>query len=234
MNAASNSEVIAVDPATIADWLENDQAVLVDVRETSEYDQEHIPGALLLPMSSFDPEVFPSVPGKKVVLHCAIGKRSEAAGKMLLAEGHENVIHMTGGLKAWKAAGLEVDEPYVPHPAPEDVIPETTPQSAPALALDEFLSPPPGKVLADEFLIPHGLSAGALADASGLPRETIEGLIEARIPVTAEISIRLARRFSTAADFWLQLQVEHDLEKARHVIGGEFSPGLAPPRLVAG
>jgi len=163
-----------------------------------------------------------------------VGKRSEAAGKMLLSEGHENVIHMTGGLKAWKAAGLEVDEPYVPHPAPEEVVPLVAANDAPSIPLGEFLSPPPGKVLVEEFLTPHGFSAQALAEKTGLPVDTIKGIIEVQLPISAEISLKLARQFSTAADFWLQLQVEHDLEKARHAMGGDFSPGLAAPRLAAG
>ena len=98
-------QVQAADVLEVKQWLDRNEIVLVDVRETSEYEKEHIAGALLLPLSSFDPEFFPSLPGKKVVLHCAVGKRSEAAGKMLLNEGHDDVIHMTGGLRDWVEAG---------------------------------------------------------------------------------------------------------------------------------
>ena len=83
--------VVSADAKTVKEWYDRNEIVLIDVRETSEFDQEHIAGALLLPMSSFDPEIFPVIPGKKVVLHCAIGKRSEAAGKMLLNEGYPSV-----------------------------------------------------------------------------------------------------------------------------------------------
>ena len=96
--------VKAADVRQIKEWLDRNDILLVDVRETSEYEVEHISGALLLPLSSFDPETFPHVPGKRIVLHCAVGKRSEAAGKMLLKEGHSDLAHMTGGLEAWKAA----------------------------------------------------------------------------------------------------------------------------------
>ena len=107
MNVHIKQEVISVDAATVEKWLSEDNVVLVDVRETSEFDQEHIPGALLQPMSAFDPELFPKVPGKNVVLHCAVGKRSEAAGKMLINEGHLNIMHLSGGIRAWKDAGFE-------------------------------------------------------------------------------------------------------------------------------
>jgi len=96
---------------------------LWNVRETSEYDQEHIPGAMLSPMSTFDPELFPTVPGKKVVLHCAVGKRSEAAGKMLLNEGYDGAIHMIGGIQEWKAAGYATEVQFVVHPGPQDIVP---------------------------------------------------------------------------------------------------------------
>jgi len=92
--------VQAADVRQIKDWLDRNEILLVDVRETSEYDVEHIAGALLLPLSSFDAEFFPTLPGKTIVLHCAVGKRSEAAGKMLLNEGHEHIVHMTGGMDA--------------------------------------------------------------------------------------------------------------------------------------
>ena len=67
------SIVIPASPTDIAQWLEEDKIVLVDVREPSEYEVEHIAGALLLPLSSFEADLFPSLPGKRLVLHCARG-----------------------------------------------------------------------------------------------------------------------------------------------------------------
>jgi plasmid maintenance system antidote protein VapI len=43
-----------------------------------------------------------------------------------------------------------------------------------------------------------------------------------------ELSLRLARYFSTAADFWVHLQVEHDLERARHSVGAEIRKQIRP------
>ena len=100
--------VQTVDVKTVKDWLDENEIVLVDVRETTEYEQEHIAGALLLPLSSFEADLFPILKDKKVVIHCAVGKRSEAVGKMLIKEGRTGIIHMAGGLDAWKAAGLPV------------------------------------------------------------------------------------------------------------------------------
>ena len=78
--SSTSSGVAPASPREIARWLETGEIVLVDVREPSEYEVEHIAGALLLPLSSFEADLFPTLPGKKLVLHCAVGKRSEAAG----------------------------------------------------------------------------------------------------------------------------------------------------------
>lgn len=206
---------MSVSAATVHDWIENNQALLVDVRETSEFDKEHIPGALLLPLSVFDPELFPTIKDKKVVLHCAVGKRSESAGKMLINEGFTDIIHMTGGIEEWKKEGFETEIPY--HPPQEMKTPEPV-----------FLCPPVGEVLQQEYLGPLGLNENQLAEALGISYEMIEGLLSGNTSVTAELSLRLARYFSTAANFWLQLQIDHDLEQARFKIGAEVKKNVSP------
>lgn len=210
MGTNTKAEVVGIDVHKVNDWLEKDEIVLVDVRETSEFDQEHIPGAMLLPMSTFDPDLFPSVPGKKVVLHCAVGKRSEAAGKMLLKAGYEGAIHMTGGIQEWKAAGYATEVQFVPPTEPE------------------YVCPPPGTVLVDEFLKPLGLERAELAKDIGVTPGAIDELIDKHGSVDAELSLRLARYFSTAADFWLHLQIEHDLEKVRRKVGGDIRRQITP------
>ncbi len=224
MNLHVKPEVISVDARTVRQWLDDDQAVLVDVRETSEFDQEHIPGALLQPMSVFDPELFPTVPGKKVVLHCAVGKRSEAAGKMLLNEGHENVMHMTGGIKAWNEAGFETEIQFIPPQVPDLAPVPDQAKNNPSLVS----SAKPGKVLVDEFMTPLQLTALDLADAIGVEKSEIIAVIEGRSAVTAALSLRLARYFCTDNDFWLNLQLKCDLEEATLAIGTSLFSTITP------
>ncbi len=205
----------AVSAQIVARWLEAGDVVLVDVRETKEYDLEHIAGALLLPLSELEAEMFPVLADKPVVLHCAIGKRSAAAGRMLIGAGHAKVLHMDGGLAAWKAAGLPVEEALAPAAEAENVAPL-------------FLCPTPGAVLREEFLVPAGLTAEALAREIGVPRELLDGLLRGEHAVNAEMSLRLARYFSTAADFWLHLQADHDLERTRHALGATIRRAIRP------
>lgn len=102
-------EPTEVDPAEVHSWIQSGEVLLVDVREANEFENERIPGALLMPLSFFDGQHFPRIPGLRVVLHCAVGKRSAAAAKQLLKAGFGEGISMRGGLNAWKAAGFSVE-----------------------------------------------------------------------------------------------------------------------------
>lgn len=97
-----------LDPETVARWLSEKAIVLVDVREPAEYAAERIEGALLYPMSSFDPSALPDTGARKVVFHCGSGMRSAKAVAACEAAGIAIDSHMQGGLQAWKAAGLPV------------------------------------------------------------------------------------------------------------------------------
>jgi len=97
-----------VDPKTLADWLRQDRAVLIDVREPDEYAREHIAGARLVPLSGFDASDFAHEHGKIAVFHCNSGNRTGQAAQRLLATSFAEVYHLTGGLQGWRKAGLPV------------------------------------------------------------------------------------------------------------------------------
>lgn len=95
-----------VEGATVRDWLDAGEAVLVDVREATEYATEHVPGAIFNPLSAFDPAKVPPADGRKLVLHCRSGVRCGMAAQRLLQAGYDGTIHrLHGGLNGWKAAG---------------------------------------------------------------------------------------------------------------------------------
>ncbi len=77
----------------------------------------------------------------------------------------------------------------------------------------------PGDVLREEFMVPLGLSARALARDLGVPANRITEILNGERAVTAETAILLARRFGTSAEFWMNLQTSHDLEVAREAMG---------------
>ena len=68
----------------------------------------------------------------------------------------------------------------------------------------------PGEVLREEFMEPHGLSAGSVAKACRLPRTRIEGIASENTGVTTDIALRLEKLFGATASFWLGLQADYD------------------------
>jgi rhodanese-related sulfurtransferase len=85
-------------------------AILVDIREPSEYAREHIVGARPVPISGFDRHDFDRDRDKAVVFHCRSGSRTAAHAARILAKGFREPYALSGGIEAWKAAGLPVHE----------------------------------------------------------------------------------------------------------------------------
>src|SRR2546423_11764812 len=73
----------------------------------------------------------------------------------------------------------------------------------------------PGEVLREEYLIPLGMSARALAKALGVPANRVTEIVRAERDVSADTAIRLGRYFRTDPRFWLNLQAAYDLTKAQ-------------------
>lgn len=89
--------------------LRTGDAVVVDVREVDEFAAGHIPGAINMPLSTFQPSRLPDTGAKKLVLTCLGGKRSGMAlDKCGVAQAAVDT-HLAGGFGAWQAAGLPVE-----------------------------------------------------------------------------------------------------------------------------
>jgi addiction module HigA family antidote len=72
----------------------------------------------------------------------------------------------------------------------------------------------PGEILREEFLVPLGLSARALAKLLGVPANRLTEIMRGTRDVTADTAIRLGRYFGTDPRFWMNLQAAYDLSKA--------------------
>jgi len=97
-----------LNPLELNALLNEGKAIVIDVREATEYGAERIPGALLFPLSTFDPAYLPLDTEKQVVFHCGGGGRSKRAASSLFAHGIAESSHLAGGIRGWKAAGLPV------------------------------------------------------------------------------------------------------------------------------
>jgi rhodanese-related sulfurtransferase len=99
---------LTINAQTAKSWLDQGDTLLVDVREPDEYAREHIPGARLQPLSSFNPADLSLGSATRLVVHCASGARSARAAERLQAAGIPSVAHLAGGLPAWRDAGYDV------------------------------------------------------------------------------------------------------------------------------
>ena len=93
-------------PLEVSQGMTEGRYLLVDVREPNEVAVEAYPGAVMVPLSSFDPKGIPDPAGKQVVFACRSGKRSVTASLAAQAGGFAYDKHLAGGILAWKAAGL--------------------------------------------------------------------------------------------------------------------------------
>ena len=103
-----SARIETIDPHTLHDWIERDEALLIDVREAHEHARAHIPTAMLKPLSRLASEALPEANGRRVVVCCASGARSLMAADRMLAQHYGSVCNLDGGIAAWQLAGYEV------------------------------------------------------------------------------------------------------------------------------
>jgi addiction module HigA family antidote len=78
-----------------------------------------------------------------------------------------------------------------------------------------YVTTSPGEMLAKEFLEPLGLSQNQLAMNIHVPATRIGEIVRGKRAVTPDTALRLARFFGNSPEFWLNLQLLHDLTKAK-------------------
>jgi rhodanese-related sulfurtransferase len=93
-------------PEDVSKGIAEGRYLLVDVREPNEVALDAYPDAVVVPLSSFDPQDIPDPDGKEVVFACRSGKRSVTASLAAQAGGLAYDKHLAGGMLAWKASGL--------------------------------------------------------------------------------------------------------------------------------
>ena len=79
-----------------------DAFTLLDVRQPWEYEEEHLPGAILMPLPNLNDQYRNLEPDKPTLVHCAIGGRSRVAAQFLSGLGFKEVYNLAGGIKAYQ------------------------------------------------------------------------------------------------------------------------------------
>ena len=106
--ADAKIHVTEISPQEAAAKSQSGEAVIVDVREKDEWDEEHIPDATHLSRGTIELDIEEKVPDLNalIICHCGGGGRSALAAASLQKMGYKNVRSMAGGFKAWKAASF--------------------------------------------------------------------------------------------------------------------------------
>ena len=86
----------------------------------------------------------------------------------------------------------------------------------------------PGEVLREDFLLPLGMSANALAKALNVPAPRINDIVRERRGVTADTAMIIARYFGGDARSWLNLQAAYDLRIAEIANARRIEREIAP------
>ncbi len=101
----------SVDVTTASERLQGSgepHPLLVDVRERDEFTAVRVEGAVLMPLSSFA-DTYEQLPrDRPLLMMCAAGSRSLVAADHLTRQGFSDVTNVSGGIIAWRAAGLPV------------------------------------------------------------------------------------------------------------------------------
>ena len=93
----------------LAGMLDRGEALVIDVREMGEFAEGHIPGAVNMPLSTFQPSKLPAAGGKTIILACLGGKRSGMALEKCSVAQAAVDTHLAGGFGAWASAGLPIE-----------------------------------------------------------------------------------------------------------------------------
>jgi antitoxin HigA-1 len=86
----------------------------------------------------------------------------------------------------------------------------------------------PGEILREEYLVPLGLSANALARALGVTTARVNDIVRERRGITGDTALRLARYFGTDAQSWLNLQAAYELRLAEIETGKAIERAVKP------
>ena len=108
----TQTEVNNISPKQAKELMDKEKDVFVlDVRTEEEFKEVHIKDAHLIPIKELEQNINKIPKDKKVVVHCAAGKRSARACEMLKDKGLKELYNLEGGINKWQAEGYPVEKP---------------------------------------------------------------------------------------------------------------------------
>ena len=108
---AKMNEADSISPKQASEMYAEQKAVIVDVRDDSEWNEQHIPGAIHIPLAQLNGRIseIKQYKDTPVITQCKAGGRSAKALEVLKSVGFTKVYNMDGGIMAWDKAGLKTE-----------------------------------------------------------------------------------------------------------------------------
>ena len=98
----------------------------------------------------------------------------------------------------------------------------------------DFLDPiTPGEILREDFMEPMGISMNKLSRDIAVPPNRISEIVNGKRGISADTALRLERYFGVEAQFWLNLQSEHDLRVMKRKIGPDIKQRIQPIKKIS-
>jgi len=99
-------------PLEVVQLINKDNSIVVDVRETSEFDAGHIADSIHIPLGDVKKRVneLEKYKNQTIVVSCRSGHRSSKAVSILRRSGYEQVFNLKGGILAWESEKLPVSK----------------------------------------------------------------------------------------------------------------------------
>jgi len=110
-----------ISPQEAKRLVEEENALLIDIREPDEFAHEHIDGVRLMPLSVFT--LLAPAPDRErsAIFHCQSGNRTQGSTEILEAHGFADNYMLEGGLTGWKEAGFNIVAKKAPIPLPRQI-----------------------------------------------------------------------------------------------------------------
>ena len=97
------------------------------------------------------------------------------------------------------------------------------------MSKEKMLNPiHPGEILLADFMEPMGLTMNGLARDLLVPPGRVSDIVRGKRSITADTALRLERYFKVSAQFWLNLETEHDLRIIKRKIGKDIDRRIVP------
>jgi len=108
----TQTDVNNIFPKQAKELIDKEKDVFVlDVRTEEEYKEVHIKDAHLIPIQELEQNINKIPKDKKVIVHCASGKRSARACETLKDKGLKELYNLSGGISKWQSEGYPVEKP---------------------------------------------------------------------------------------------------------------------------